>query len=118
MAGNLRVTLRKSVVSTTQRARGTVRALGLHRIGETVEVPDNPATRGMVRAVRYLVTLEEVPATQSSRSRRSGSSAASDAPAAAPETSTDASAADTDAAADSTPPARARRARSTTETKS
>ncbi len=60
MAGKLRVTLRKSTVSTNQSARGTVRALGLHRIGETVEVADNPATRGMVRAVQYLVTAEEV----------------------------------------------------------
>jgi large subunit ribosomal protein L30 len=61
MAGKLRVTLRKSTVSTTQAARGTVRALGLHRIGETVEIPDNPATRGMVRAVQYLVTAEPIP---------------------------------------------------------
>ncbi len=60
MAGKLRVTLRKSVVSTTRQARGTVRALGLDRIGHTVEVPDNAATRGMVRAVRYLVTSEEI----------------------------------------------------------
>jgi large subunit ribosomal protein L30 len=60
MAGKLRVTLVKSTVSTKQEARGTVRALGLDRIGHTVEVPDNPATRGMVRAVRYLVTVEEV----------------------------------------------------------
>jgi large subunit ribosomal protein L30 len=119
MAGSLRVTLRKSVVSTTQRARGTVRALGLHRIGETVEVPDNPATRGMVRAVRYLVTLEEVPATETSRSRRSRSSSRPDAPTAAPQTATDAPAADSDAATpETTSPARTRRARSTTETKS
>ena len=61
MAGKLRVTLLKSTVSTNQAARGTVRALGLDRIGQTVEVPDNPATRGMVRAVRYLVTVEELP---------------------------------------------------------
>jgi len=120
MAGNLRVTLRKSVVSTTQRARGTVRALGLHRIGETVEVPDNPATRGMVRAVRYLVTLEEVPAAQSSgsrtsRSRRPKAEAASPAPETAAE-ATVAKAGPANSAA--TPPARARRARSTTETKS
>ena len=60
MAGKLRVTLHKSTVSTTQEARGTVRALGLRRIGQTVELPDNPATRGMVRAVRYLVTSEEI----------------------------------------------------------
>jgi len=60
MADKLRVTLDKSIVSTTQEARGTVRALGLHRIRETVEVPDNPATRGMVRAVRYLVSFEVI----------------------------------------------------------
>ena len=60
MADKLRVTLDKSIVSTTREARGTVRALGLHRIRETVEVPDNPATRGMVRAVRYLVSFEVI----------------------------------------------------------
>ena len=60
MAAKLRITLLRSTVGTNQSARGTVRALGLHRIGETVEVADNPATRGMVRAVNYLVTAEEV----------------------------------------------------------
>ena len=60
MAGRLRVTLRKSPISYTARARGSVRALGLHRIGETVELPDNPAVRGMARAVRFLVDVEEV----------------------------------------------------------
>ena len=34
---------------------------GLHGIGDTVEVPDNEATRGMVRQVRFLVTVEELP---------------------------------------------------------
>jgi len=60
MAGRLRVTLRKSPISYTARARGSVRALGLHRIGQTVELPDNPAVRGMARAVRFLVDVEEV----------------------------------------------------------
>ncbi|CAA9524920.1 MAG: hypothetical protein AVDCRST_MAG85-3141, partial [uncultured Solirubrobacteraceae bacterium] len=50
-AARLRVTLRKSPISYTQRTRGTVRAFGLHRIGETVEVVDNPTTRGMARAI-------------------------------------------------------------------
>jgi large subunit ribosomal protein L30 len=59
MAANLRVTLVKSVVSTNPDARRTVRALGLHRIGETVELPDNPAVRGQIRAVRYLLTVDE-----------------------------------------------------------
>lgn len=61
MAGKLRVTLRKSTVGTTQRARGTVRALGLDRIGDTVELRDDAVARGMVRTVQYLVTAEEIP---------------------------------------------------------
>jgi large subunit ribosomal protein L30 len=60
MAGSLRVTQIKSTISHIARNRATVRALGLKRIGHTVEIPDNPATRGMVRQVRFLVTVEEV----------------------------------------------------------
>ncbi len=60
MAASLRVTLRKSPISYTARARGTLRALGLRRIGQTVEVVDNPATRGMARAVSFLVEVEEI----------------------------------------------------------
>ena len=60
MAGKLRVTQTKSTISHIARNRATVRALGLKRIGDTVEVPDNDATRGMVRQVRFLVSVEEV----------------------------------------------------------
>jgi large subunit ribosomal protein L30 len=63
VAAKLRVTQIKSTISQIARNRATVRALGLHRIGDSVEVPDNPATRGMVRQVRFLVTVEEVPGT-------------------------------------------------------
>jgi large subunit ribosomal protein L30 len=63
MPGKLRVTQIKSTISHIARNRATVRALGLKRIGHTVEVADNPATRGMVRQVRFLVTVEEVPGT-------------------------------------------------------
>lgn len=62
MAGRIRVTLRKSTVGTNPSARGTVRALGLRHIGQTVELPDDPAVRGQIRAVRYLVETEEVAA--------------------------------------------------------
>ena len=55
----LRVTQVKSSISHIARNRGTLRALGLHGIGSTVEVPANDATRGMVRQVRFLVTVEE-----------------------------------------------------------
>ncbi len=61
MPAKLRVTQVKSTISHIQRNRATVRALGLHRIGDTVEVVDNPATRGMVRQVRFLVSVEELP---------------------------------------------------------
>jgi large subunit ribosomal protein L30 len=59
-ARKLRVTQVRSTISHIERNRATIRALGLRRIGDTVEVPDNPATRGMVRQVRFLVTVEEV----------------------------------------------------------
>ncbi len=61
--GILRVTQIKSTISHISRNRATVSALGLKRIGHTVEVPANEATRGMVRQVRFLVAVEEVPAT-------------------------------------------------------
>jgi large subunit ribosomal protein L30 len=61
MAGRLRVTQVKSTISHIARNRATARALGLRRIGDTVEVPDNDATRGMVRQIRFLVTVEELP---------------------------------------------------------
>jgi large subunit ribosomal protein L30 len=60
MADKLRITLRKSLVGTNPSARGTVRALGLRRIGQTVEVAADPALRGQVRAVRYLLDVEEL----------------------------------------------------------
>ena len=62
MADKLRVTLHKSPFGYTAKARGTVRALGLHRIGQTVEVADDAAMRGQIRAIRFLVHLEAAPA--------------------------------------------------------
>jgi large subunit ribosomal protein L30 len=55
----LRVTQVKSSISHIARNRATLRALGLHGIGSSVEVPANDATRGMVRQVRFLVSVEE-----------------------------------------------------------
>jgi large subunit ribosomal protein L30 len=57
----LRVTQTRSTISHIARNRATVKALGLKRIGDIVEVVDNPATRGMVRQVRFLVEVEEIP---------------------------------------------------------
>ena len=61
MAGKLKVTQTKSTISHIHRNRGTIRALGLHGIGSSSILPDNAAVRGMVRQVRFLVTVEELP---------------------------------------------------------
>ena len=67
MAAKLRVTLVKSTVSHTRKTRATVRALGLHRIGDTVEVADTPQLRGMARAVRFLVRTEEINSSEEAK---------------------------------------------------
>lgn len=55
----LRVTWVKSTIGHKSGARGTIRALGLHRLNETVEVADTPVIRGMLRRVAFLVTVGE-----------------------------------------------------------
>ena len=56
-----RITLRqtKSVIGCPQDQRRTVRSLGLHRIGHTVEQEDTPSLRGMIFKVRHLVEVQE-----------------------------------------------------------
>jgi large subunit ribosomal protein L30 len=73
MAGKLKVTQVKSTISHIARNRATVRALGLHGIGSTSILADNPATRGMVRQVRFLVTVEEIPEGKATASRAQAS---------------------------------------------
>jgi large subunit ribosomal protein L30 len=60
VAAKLKVTQVRSTISHIARNRATVRALGLHGIGSTSIITDNPATRGMVRQVHFLVTVEEI----------------------------------------------------------
>jgi large subunit ribosomal protein L30 len=55
----LRVTWVRSTIGHKAGARGTIRALGLHRLNQTVEVADTPVARGMLRRVAFLVTVEE-----------------------------------------------------------
>ena len=58
-AGALRVTWVKSTIGHKSGARGTIRALGLHRLHQTVEVADTPVIRGMLRRVAFLVEVAE-----------------------------------------------------------
>ncbi len=60
MVAKLKVTQVRSTISHIARNRATVRALGLHGIGTSRTITDNPATRGMIRQVRFLVTVEEI----------------------------------------------------------
>ncbi len=58
-ADALRVTLVRSTIGHNAGARGTVSALGLHRLNQTVEVADTPENRGMLRRVAFLLEVEE-----------------------------------------------------------
>lgn len=56
----LRITLVKSPIGSLPKHRQTVRALGLRKMQHTVEKDDNPAIRGMVRKVEYMIRMEEI----------------------------------------------------------
>jgi len=49
----------KSANGSNGPQRDTLRSLGLHKIGSTVERPESPQLRGMVHAVRHLIVVEE-----------------------------------------------------------
>lgn len=56
----LRITLVRSPIGTLPKHRATVRSLGLRKMHQSVEKEDNPAIRGMIRAVEHMVRLEEI----------------------------------------------------------
>ena len=55
---DLLVTQIKSSIGAKPKSRGTLRALGLGKIGRTAEHEDSPAVAGMLRKVRHLVRIE------------------------------------------------------------
>ena len=55
----LRITQLRSAIGAKPKQRGTLRALGLRRINDTVEQPDRPEIRGMLVTVPHLVKVEE-----------------------------------------------------------
>jgi large subunit ribosomal protein L30 len=55
----LRITLVRSPIGYALRQKRTVRALGLHRLNQTVEQADSPVVRGMIAKVSHLVRVEE-----------------------------------------------------------
>ena len=55
----VRITQVRSQIGETQRHRGTLRALGLGKIGRSVEKEESPVLAGMLRKVRHLVRIDE-----------------------------------------------------------
>jgi large subunit ribosomal protein L30 len=58
--GQIKVTQTKSPVSLPRDQGRTLKALGLHRMRDTVEHTDSPSVLGMVHKVRHLVTVEKL----------------------------------------------------------
>jgi large subunit ribosomal protein L30 len=56
----VRITQVRSQIGESGRHRGTLRALGLGRIGRSAEHEESPAIAGMLRKVRHLVKVENV----------------------------------------------------------
>ena len=56
----LKITQVKSAIGTKPKHRGTLRALGLRRIGHSNVLPDRPEIRGMIARVPHLIDVEEV----------------------------------------------------------
>lgn len=55
----LSITLQKSLIGRKKDHIATVNALGLRKIGKTVEKEDTPQIRGMINKVNYLLKVEE-----------------------------------------------------------
>ncbi len=59
MASKLKVTWERSGINQREDQKRTIRALGLRKLGETVEHDDNRTIRGMILKVRHLVAVQE-----------------------------------------------------------
>ena len=55
----LRITQVKSRIGYKKKAKATLDAMGLKKMNQTVELPDNPATRGMIKKIEYLIKVED-----------------------------------------------------------
>ncbi len=57
----VRITWRKSAIGYNRNQKLTIRALGLRRLGQTVEHSESRTMRGMINKVRHLVDVQEIP---------------------------------------------------------
>ena len=59
MAGQIKITLRRSTASANAKQRAVLQGLGLRRMNQSVVRKDNPAIRGMVFKVQHMVQVED-----------------------------------------------------------
>lgn len=69
MAETIKATLMKSPIGAKPEIRATVESLGFRRMNQTRELPDNPAVRGMLKRVYFLVAVEGEPFERPKRAR-------------------------------------------------
>lgn len=60
MAKKLKITQVRSTIGRLESQKGTIRALGLGKLNRTVIHDDQPSVRGMIIAVKHLITVEEI----------------------------------------------------------
>ena len=65
----IKATLMKSTIGAIPAVKATVQSLGFRRMNQTRELPDNPAVRGMLKAVNFLVAVEGTPYIRPKRSQ-------------------------------------------------
>jgi large subunit ribosomal protein L30 len=68
-SGTIKATLRKSTIGAIPAVKATVVSLGFRKMNQTRELPDNPAVRGMLKAVAFLVAVEGQPYIRPKRSK-------------------------------------------------
>jgi large subunit ribosomal protein L30 len=56
----VKITLVKSTIGAIPKHRQTAISMGLRKLNKTIELPDNPATRGQIAQIRHLIKVEEV----------------------------------------------------------
>jgi large subunit ribosomal protein L30 len=59
LPGKLRITLRRSLIGLSPKQEGTIKALGLRRIRQTVEHEDTPTVRGMIKTVSFCLKVDQ-----------------------------------------------------------
>jgi len=55
----LKITQVKSRIGYKKKAKATLDAMGIKKMNQTVELPDNPAIRGMIKKIEFLIRVED-----------------------------------------------------------